>query len=895
MTNHITIQANGKPLSLPEKFSLDLEYKNPLFNDAESYSYPAEIPLDGNRHFVKNIEDRRSPLRPTSVENTKARIYAEGLPVFDGKIKVGDGEELTSSLSLNVEGGNTLRDLIADLDCKDIPVKDTLIIGQKIKSVKADFSGTYRMDIYQDGADLFFRHYNRTGKIDMVPQALGFSKQMNINTDKPYPAMPYCNARVCYKHYGKNEDGTTSDSVEFGDYGPYFVLDADRQQSGMCFYVLYFLDCLFDYLGVEWDNSALMQIEDLTRLCFFTTKCSYDEKNEMPAPPSNPEEEEQFFEGIDSLNEQLKAWNSGAQFELKADASQINSVGVSSEAVLFHIEGGGYRPVSNESHLNSFTRFSIGEYVEAEFNKLYMMLGFNAIEIPNAKIGMKPESIYDSWEEVTWKEVKWKTCDMVANSGCFPEESVSTILDSLENMFGIRFIYDAEAKKVTARLIRDMFRSDVPVRDFRGIINSMNKISETTTGVYIGYSAESDDKDQRNNLRDKIRDYDTSFDYVDYPHPTANGQRGTSLASTTKISEGAYAQIVGHATNTDNTLYVDSLTGNRYRTKVDKDASTPSELKPVWFQVAQFKGVAFGDCSKANEENVERITTDFMPVILSDVNADNVKQNCANGTPASQELRFQPLLVPFCDEDMEHEYVTQYLDYPFDTEGNVYLRAVLNLQENYDVSSGDSGNSPLQSYDWDLTIAIMRGGGSDATIQSFDRNFDGFNNSRYRTVSGNYALTADTMDMLGNEYDYNGVEPGLGRGERFSLFPRAYATPDWAPDGIYTDPDGKQIPLCRADVHTEVKSAEFGTRIDHTYYRSRGWVDRFLYDYAEWILSRRKFLIRAQCSVAMISDIRNHWFDHWLINGERGIINQVNATIDNATGLHELEIEFFTL
>jgi hypothetical protein len=38
--------------------------------------------------------------------------------------------------------------------------------------------------------------------------------------------------------------------VEYGYYGPYEVLDANRQQSGVCWYVLYILRKAFEQLGV---------------------------------------------------------------------------------------------------------------------------------------------------------------------------------------------------------------------------------------------------------------------------------------------------------------------------------------------------------------------------------------------------------------------------------------------------------------------------------------------------------------------------------------------------------------------------------------------------------------------------------------------------------------------
>ena len=54
MNSKLTILADGKPLALKEDASISIELKNPLFNDNEMFSYPVELPIEGNRHFLKN-------------------------------------------------------------------------------------------------------------------------------------------------------------------------------------------------------------------------------------------------------------------------------------------------------------------------------------------------------------------------------------------------------------------------------------------------------------------------------------------------------------------------------------------------------------------------------------------------------------------------------------------------------------------------------------------------------------------------------------------------------------------------------------------------------------------------------------------------------------------------
>ena len=74
MHSHLAIKIDGQELALKPDLSIDFEEKNPLFNDAEMFSYPFEMPFDGNRVLLKNMDDVDSDLRPVDIERKKAVV-----------------------------------------------------------------------------------------------------------------------------------------------------------------------------------------------------------------------------------------------------------------------------------------------------------------------------------------------------------------------------------------------------------------------------------------------------------------------------------------------------------------------------------------------------------------------------------------------------------------------------------------------------------------------------------------------------------------------------------------------------------------------------------------------------------------------------------------------------
>jgi hypothetical protein len=856
MNEHLSLKIRGQYAALPEDFAIDVEDVNPLFNDYESYTFDAALPIEANRHIFKDMDNIKSDKRLIDIENDTMQIVAEGIPFRTGRLQTSEGENIDGSVSVSmISSTRTIQDMVADLQCRDIPVKDKIQIGEMIGNVRVQVDYKWWFQWKSSGKNGFLSWgstsqtqtgYNDTLVHTFELQALGFSfpgicyskdifdaaekgsdgkpivSQSFINVTDEYPIKPYCNGRVCYTHYKKEEDGTSGKTVSTSDeFDPYYILEADRPQSGICFYVLYFLDCLFHYLGFYLDNNKLLSVGDMKRLCFFTTRCKYDLERKF-----NFKDDDVYdLPTIKEINKWLASRDTGGELKLIAESSKAL------EQVVF--DGVVYK---------------IGDEIGGQKLK---------------KANYKTESVLSAQANIM---------KMYANSENFPDASVSSILDSLWGSFGIRFVTDYEQKIVRPVFIRDVFRdTSAPIKINARLVN-VYKISEKVTGVRMKYSAESDTKDQQNNLRYGVKDYNTDYDYIDY----------------SRVNDDlSYLNIIKKNGCSDTTCYIDLNTGNAYRIKVNKDATKVDELKPAIFEVGGYKGVEIGDCSIANEDFVVEIESGFEPLILNDVNGGKAKNigdgnngviadNNGNEHTVSGEniLNAKQILAAFVDEEMWHENMTMNIR---NVLGSNYIDAYLieevTTNECYDPSNTEDGNSPLQHYDWGTAITIMRGGGSDAQIQQYDYDYDGCGNSKWRIVAAEYSMASDSIDNWGADFDYNGEIEGIGKDERFSLKIRAFKVVDG------------QI-LCNDD-----ERDEDGNLIRKV--RSRGLFDTFMSEYAQFCLDRKKIGIEFYCTVSDLLNIQ--WGKRYQIGDLIFWWNKLTYSITAKSGLGLVTAEIYVL
>lgn len=914
MKSHLAIKVAGKEMALRPDQTIDIELANPLFNDTEMFSLPFNPPFDKNRHLMKNMDEVKSDVSPMTMDGLPAVVYGDGLPLHSGVTVIQENDELDGGMTLNIDASKqSFDDLIGDLECRDVPLKDRIQLGEKIGNIHVEVSYNYEVDVhFQSGKKDEWSNYSYGDdhvEGDFEPQALGFSypgicavggnkEEALLKTTRTYPdghevkiprevtgyanstfinvtdaygensehwgegGAKYCNARVAYLHKGLNEDGTSSKDVikqkdidfaaeQYESKYPYWVLDADRQQSGVCFYVLYFLDCLFAHLGVSFDKSALLAVEDFKHLCFFTTACCYDSEPMKDYSHS--------FYTLESANNWLESRGCGGTFSVDDPQPKQIQEFKYKKVDMWHPEEEWKTVEVGKDHVTAIT-------VTATLGKVM----FTA-----------------------------NVCKMWANSDNFPDAPVKTILDSLEASFGIRFNYDYEKNLVTAYLLRDVFRQISPEGDhlptvkFNGAVTSVHKLTEKITGFRMKYSAENTAKEQEQYIRRKKADYDTDYDYREYPEGRT-------------IIDETFLEIAKQASATNTKVYVDMTTGNAYRYKVNGETMADSRL----FEVGQFHGIEVGDCSPAadNKGTVREYVSDFQPMSFNDVNTLAVlgldKERTATDGDGSEYLikdiiNGQPMLVAYIDEDMEHEFVEHKINNVLSNDlVDLYLSENLKTIESYDPTQTDDGNSPLQHIDWGMSIAMMRGGGTNMTVQNYGHDYDGFGNDKWRTVAGEYALTSDTMDQIGNEFDYNGTASGIGDGERFSLKITAYKPfrYKYVDDvlKISTDPkewesDASWLIPCDADIINS-STGKVETKI-----RSRGLYDTFMAELRRFLMNRKKVRIKALTTVAQLADIPNHWRQMWQIGDMVGFIDKVQYELAVEQALGEVTIDFYII
>lgn len=864
MNEHLSIKIGKEYIVLSEDYNFDIELVNPYFNDAESFTYPIEAPIENNRHLLKNVDDIRSDIRLVDFANERVTIFVEGLPLFNGKVRVEDEQEIDEIVSFScVSTVRGLADLIGNLNCQDIPIKDKIQIGEMIGDVYAWFGYNFRLEVKHSGKTGFLswksrRQYSKNISEEVFNkfqlQALGFSypavcrekdsitheamiydekpveETSFINVSESYPHKKYCNARVCYTHYKMDLDGKSSKSVSTADtYDPYYVLEANRAQSGVCFYVMYFLDCLFHSLSLSFDQKDLMTVGDLMRLAFFTTHCKFDLERKY----SFKGDDEYDFNNIDAINRWLSSRNTKGKLEWGyKDVKEISS------AIL---EFDGIE-----------RRYSVGETLPDGTTLKYSHF---KIEEPDV-------------------DIRANIMNMYANSKNFPNTGVNSIIDSLWASFGIRFLMDYEKKSVSAVLIRNLFRDNSSIENLSCELISSNKVNENITGVRMKYSAESDRKEKHKILSSGKKDFNTSYDYSDYSNVD---------------SSKSYLDIVKKQSNSDTTCYIDVNTGNAYRLKVNADAKDVSELKPALFEVGGYSGVEIGDCSEENSDYVIELVSDFEPMMFNDVNGKNEKkvgtdkktvidsdqQGGGSGTVGGVNADdAKPILAAFVDEDMNHENIQFQIDNVIGSDhADFTVSEVLTTDESYDPSNTEDGNSPLQHYDWGLAVAIMRGGGTDSRLEPYDYNYDDQGNSKWRIASGEYAMSSDSIDNWGNDYDYNGVQPGIGDDERFSLKVRAFK-----------EVNGEI--LCADDERD--KNGNIVRKI-----RSRGLFDTFMSEYSYFLLNRKLVVLRFRCEVSELTNIQ--WEKRYNIKGYVGWINKLKCNVSVKEGLGIVEAEMYIL
>ena len=315
---------------------------------------------------------------------------------------------------------------------------------------------------------------------------------------------------------------------------------------------------------------------------------------------------------------------------------------------------------------------------------------------------------------LTSTDFTYKRKDVFLAEKCLPNISIKDLIQDLQNAFGIRFLYDIRSNNMDIIYIKDILKE--------------NGAEE----LYIEILSQTVSKDKNNAIKLSYGDSDdTAFNYDDY--------------SNVSLKNG-YSDILKEEISAYNkTCYIDSITGNGYRVKVNKDTGGDPSL----FEVGGFRDFVVGD----KKTKIEDISIGFKPVIVNDVVGANSRQQ-VYAVFVDTELRAS---------DIFKEAIIKIGE--FKNSVKCMLTAV--CPENFDTSV--SNESPLRSYDAGYTLGIMRGPGNQSRLE-YIGNYDGEGNDSWVQTADNYAFTSDTCDNYGSFFDYNGIDiGGIDQSGRISL------------------------------------------------------------------------------------------------------------------------------
>lgn len=257
--NGLSLQIDSKWAVLSQGDSVNIQNNSPVWGEGNSFSLPFQLDIEANRHILGNVDQITGQSVYEVLDGKRAVLYTLGIPVYYGKIKMEDQVELSQGkVDVTLVSGNlTFDEMIDGMNCQDVELLDSFEIGTELRAIQFQFKRSSAETHPQLAGPVMIDYEVQPKRYTHMVNSQG---QSTINLAIPYPEKKYCNVPVCTPKKDAKE---------------YLIFEADRAASGICFYVLYFLDCLFAKLGIDVQRNDLYEVEDMKRLAFFSTACEY--------------------------------------------------------------------------------------------------------------------------------------------------------------------------------------------------------------------------------------------------------------------------------------------------------------------------------------------------------------------------------------------------------------------------------------------------------------------------------------------------------------------------------------------------------------------------------------------------------------------------------------------
>lgn len=278
----LSLKIDNQFIALPDSTEISIEASNPIFSDAGAKTYLFEVPVESLRYIIGNADEIYGESLYDVLEGKRAEIYIDGVQFFSGvvnledEISIEDGKIAVSIASGNLE----FAQMIEGMNCRDVELLDEIEIGYVYDSAKV---------LYEINDEVYDVKYYDSHKISNNDLKFYFPENYiavtKTNILNSYlDGAPFCNIRRCFStqntaiaaNYIESHEQVQPPRIklmEGDEKGSVVSLEYNSMRSAPCFYVLYFLECVFRKLDLDFDLSELTRIEDANRLAFVNTSC----------------------------------------------------------------------------------------------------------------------------------------------------------------------------------------------------------------------------------------------------------------------------------------------------------------------------------------------------------------------------------------------------------------------------------------------------------------------------------------------------------------------------------------------------------------------------------------------------------------------------------------------
>lgn len=293
---YLSLNVDGQWAYLDEGTEIALEGNNPIFSDAGSKSYLFRLHVESNRHIFGNSDDIYGESYYKAIDGKRSILYIMGIPVMAGKISLEDEVYMDEDgyIAVNLVSGNLeFAQMIEGMNCRDVEQAEDVVVGYKY--TEANILWKREQDNITIGLPKELEV-----KFELPDEFTVVRNPLNLgdNVVHPYPQRKYCTIRTAFPlieddilskdQTAINKINTGSEHVQENESykkqiaikNETLILESAHRNTGICFYVNYFLDCLFKKLGFVVSSNSIVTIEDANRLAFVNLRCKTEGKPE---------------------------------------------------------------------------------------------------------------------------------------------------------------------------------------------------------------------------------------------------------------------------------------------------------------------------------------------------------------------------------------------------------------------------------------------------------------------------------------------------------------------------------------------------------------------------------------------------------------------------------------